>query len=250
MNKAVVLFSGGIDSTYLAVRSVLSYDKLILNTYKVPGMINTAFSKKSASQVCKLYKDKIRHNIIDIREFIYSLRGGIKDCIRDNVKYGFFCSWCLGCRLSMHLFTIGFCKENNITTVLEGSNFYDSESLAQNEDVINAIRGIYEEEGIKFKTPFYYEDDLSLSKNKALLLLKRMRIFKDSTGRRVDYLKSLALDSGGGFFSTYRGVQPTCLTSICFNAPKAFLVNFRKESQEGYLKYISDKVKSWKESKK
>lgn len=246
MNKAILLFSGGIDSTYLALKSAPLYPELILNTYRVPGMINVSFSKRAAKQVAGLYNNKITHNIIDIRDFIYSIKGNMMVCIRDNIKYDFFCSWCLGCRLAMHLYTIEFCKENNIQTVLEGSNYYDTESLAQNEDVIKAIAKIYEEEGIIFKTPFYYEDNTTISKSKLLFIMRRLRAYKDSTGARVKYLKDRGIDLGRGFFSTYRSTQPSCVTSFCFNAPKALLVNFHKESREGCLRYIADKVRLWR----
>ncbi len=246
MNKAVMLFSGGIDSTYLAVKSAPLYDELILNTYRVPGMINVFFSKRAAKQVADLCGKKVTHNIIDIRNFIYSIKGNAGACIRDNIKYDFYCSWCLGCRLAMHLYTVEFCKKNNIPVVLEGSNFYDSESLAQNEDVIKAIRKIYEEEGLNFKTPFYYEDNTIISKSKLLFIMRRLRAYKDSTGARVKYLKDNGINLGRGFFSTYRSTQPSCVTSFCFNAPKALLVNFHKENREGYLRYIADKVRLWR----
>ncbi len=250
MNRAVVLFSGGIDSAYLALKSAPLYDELILNTYLVPGMINVKFSKKAARQLAALFGKKITHNIIDIRRFVYSIKGNAWGCLRDNLKYGFYCSWCLGCRLAMHLYTISFCKENGIRDVLEGSNLYDSESLAQNEDVINAIRKIYEEEGVELKTPFYYEENTAISKSRLLSLMRRIRAYKDSTAARVVFLKKNGINPGRGFYSTYRSTQPSCLTSVCFNAPKALLVNFRKEDREGYLKYIFDKVSSWRRKNK
>ena len=112
--------------------------------------------------------------------------------------------------------------------------------------MIKAIREIYEEEGISFKTPFYYDDNMTISKSRFLSMMRRLRAYKDSTASKVKYLRGRGIRLGLGFFSTFRSIQPSCLTSFCFNAPKALLVNFHKEDREGYLKYIVDKTRSWR----
>ena len=114
MKTGVVLFSGGIDSTYIVVKCARDFGRLILLTYKTPGMVRVKMSKKSSKQLIRLFGDKIVHNIIDISDFVHSIRGGAFQCIKDNLKYGFFYSWCLGCKIGMHLYTIDFCRKNNI----------------------------------------------------------------------------------------------------------------------------------------
>ena len=88
--KAVVLFSGGVDSTYIASKLINKFDEIRLITYCVPGMINVERSKISAAQLVKLYDNKISHEIIDLKEYVTSLRGGITTCIKDNFKYHFY----------------------------------------------------------------------------------------------------------------------------------------------------------------
>ena len=240
IKSAVVLFSGGVDSTYLVFKNAPFYERLILITYKVPGMRNVEFSRRSAGQLISFYGDKITHEILDIRDFIYALRGNARDCIKDNLKYGFYCSWCLGCRIAMHLSTIKFCQENNIALVLEGSNFYDRESLPQRQEILAVIEKAYQKAAVKLATPCYYEENMPLSVNKFLSFLRIIRLFKDNTSFRFHYLKKQGIDLGLGFISQYRSTQPSCLTSIFFNGLRPYLKIFRKESKDGYLKYAED----------
>jgi hypothetical protein len=245
MKSAVVLFSGGVDSTYLVFKNAPLYDRLILITYKVPGMINVNFSRRSAQQLINFFGSKISHKILNIKKFIYSVRGNVYGCIKDNLKYGFYCSWCLGCRISMHLSTIKFCKENNIFLVLEGSNFYDPESLPQNKEILDILNTAYREEGVVLTTPCYYEENISLFPGRSLSFLRRIRFFKDVTAFRFRYLKEGGIDLGPGLVSQYRSSQPSCLTSVCFNSLRAILKYLRKENKEGYLKYVKNKINRW-----
>lgn len=240
IKSAVVLFSGGVDSTYLVFKNAPFCDRLVLITYRVPGMHNVDFSRRSASQLINIFGDKITHRVLDIRDFIYALRGNFRDCLEDNFKYGFYCSWCLGCRIAMHLSVIKFCKENNITQVLEGSNFYDRESLAQREEILAIINKTYQQAGVKLITPCYYEENIPLSVNKFLSFLRRIRFFKDNTAFRFNYLKKNGIDLGVGFISQYRCTQPSCSTSIFFNGLRPFYKIFREENKAGYIKYAED----------
>jgi PP-loop superfamily ATP-utilizing enzyme len=157
MKQGILMFSGGVDSTYTVLKIAKDFDKLILLTYKTPGMINVNFSKRSYRQLKKIFGKKISNKIIDIGNFVYFLRGGILKCVQDNLKYKFYYSWCLGCKLAMHLYTISYCKKNNIKVVLDGSNAYDLHALEQHQDVKEAFHNIYQENGINFRSPFYHE---------------------------------------------------------------------------------------------
>ena len=91
-----------------------THDRLLLVTYRVPGMINVRFSERSAAQLRSTFGDKVEHRIIDIRGFVHEVRGGALRCVTDNLHYGFYYSWCLGCKLSMHLTTIDVCRRRGI----------------------------------------------------------------------------------------------------------------------------------------
>ena len=69
--KAVILFSGGIDSSYLVLKTADEFEKVILLTYRVPTMVNVAATRKVADKLRDLIgHDKIEHTIVDIRGFI------------------------------------------------------------------------------------------------------------------------------------------------------------------------------------
>ncbi len=248
MNTAVVLFSGGVDSTYTVVKSVDKYDKLVLITYLVPGMINEKFSSRSFLQLQRIYGHKLEHHIIDIRKFITSSRGGPLRCVLDNLKYKFLYSWCLGCKCAMHMYTIKYCKAQGIDCVLDGSNFYDSHALEQHKDVKGLLAEIYKTYGIMIVAPNYYDESVhSLNNNKIISLLRFIGLYKDSTENRVVFLKSLGIELGKGLYSQYRSTQPSCLMSLVFNLLRLPLKVIFKEQggcctlKYGYLNYISDK---------
>ena len=240
MNNAIVLFSGGIDSAYTAVKSLKSYEKLLLITYKTPGMINLHLSKQTAQKIENIFKDKIEHHIIDIQESVFLSRGNIIKCIKDNLKYNFFYSWCLGCKLGMHLKTIEICLQKNIYTVLDGSSFYDAHALEQQIECKNFFTKLYTEKGIKFISPFYYDSGKEKTKSLINRTLAQIGLYKPPTGDKASYLKKIGIDLGPFFFSQYRSIQPSCVTSLVFNLPRIFLKIFFKENKEGYMKYLDE----------
>jgi hypothetical protein len=249
MKTAVILFSGGIDSTYVAAKTVADLDKLILITYRVPGMVMIERSLNSSNQLKRLYGPKVEHRLIDIRDFVRATRGGAVKCVKDNIKYKFFYSWCLGCKLSMHLATIDFCKKNNYSLVIDGSNAYDHHALEQRKDALDLFAGIYEKNGIEYKNVFYYED-IAPSNTLTANIMRRFGLLKDSTAHRVEYLRKLGINLGKGFASQYRATQPSCIPSLffyTFSVP--FKIMFKEKTGAcggkcGYLRYLIAKTKS------
>lgn len=242
--SCVILFSGGVDSTYVATKVAEEFDRIVLNTYKVPGMVWVDRSKVSAAQLKKLYGEKIEHNIIDITENVNQIRGGALKCLKDNLKYKFFYSWCLGCKLVMHQCTKDFCRKENIDVVFDGSNAYDLHSLEQYEDVKEIFNSkVYNSNDINFTSPNYHEEGIKTDYNFKETLLQHLVIFKPSHNHRVAHLKSLSIDLGGKISNAqYRKCQPSCTTSLFFNGFRLFYKAIFKEKKEGYLRYVKEKI--------
>ncbi|MFH0822095.1 MAG: hypothetical protein V2B18_05040, partial [Pseudomonadota bacterium] len=160
--KAAVLFSGGVDSSFAAVTIAPEFRKVVLLTYLVPGMTSVDNSRRNAATLAKMFPGSVSHEIHDLRGFVNEVRGGIIDCVKNNYKYGFFYSWCLGCKLSMHLHTIEYCLRNDIQDVFDGNNIYDRHALEQHEEVIERLRSLYEKEGMRYSSPFYRHDHIEL----------------------------------------------------------------------------------------
>lgn len=248
MNEALVLFSGGVDSTYIVTRTADSFERLLLVTYRVPGMVGVERSQRSAAQLARLYGAKIEHRIIDIRDFVLEHRGGIAECVRDNVRYRFFYSWCLGCKVSMHLFTMQYCAQQGLSVVMDGSNYYDTHALEQHKEVKDLLVDVYRRHGIEFVTPHYFEVGLDGQARPELEFLRLLSLHKDSTAYRNEHVRNLGISLGKGLLSQYRATQPSCITSVAFNAARLPLKAALGEEQGccymnyGYLNYITDKI--------
>ncbi|MFC2173414.1 7-cyano-7-deazaguanine synthase [Acidobacteriota bacterium] len=246
MKTAVMLFSGGVDSTYTVTTQASNFDSITLLTYQVPGMINTHFSEKTSRQLIEKFGDKIEHKIIDITEFVNSLRGNAAQCIKDNIRYKFFYSWCLGCKLSMHLYTLRYCQEHKIQTIIDGSNRHDLHALEQSEPANDFFAEIYKKNNIDYFSPINSIEDLNLKKSFYLDILKHLSLHRESTKVFHDRLEEKGFDMGFGIFCNYRATQPSCLVSVPFNIvrlPYKFLFGEKQGSSStkyGYLNYLKD----------
>lgn len=241
--KAVVLFSGGVDSTYITSKLTTDFDELHLITYCVPGMIKVERSKISAEQLIQLYGNQVTHEIIDIKEYVTAFRGGISTCIKDNFKYHFFYSWCLGCKAAMHDYTARYCLDNEIKYIFDGSNAYDIHALEQHSDVKNMLNSlIYKKRGLIFESPNYYEESIECKDTWSENLLRHLAIRKDSHNLRVQYLEDLGISLGSNLGHQFRKCQPTCTVSVMFNIPRLGYKLIFKEKREGYLQYVNAKL--------
>ncbi len=240
MNSAIVLFSGGIDSSYTVMRSSDKYSHLILVTYRTPGMINLTLAEKTAGRIKKILGNKIEHRVIDIRKSIKKNRGNILDCLKANLKYRFFYSWCLGCKLGMHLYTIELCRQEGISTVLDGSSVNDAHALEQNRECENFFTQLYTVNGINFFSPFYDEPCPANSSSTYMRLLCKTGLYKASTAARAEYLHKAGLATGPALISQYRTTQPSCVISLLFNIPRIFLKTIYKEKKDRYLAYLKE----------
>lgn len=244
--SCVVLFSGGVDSVYVVTRIADQFHRIILNTYRVPGMVLTENSLGSAEQLKKLYPGKVEHSITDITDKILKMRGGVRRCLKDNIKYDFFYAWCLGCKLGMHLQTRDFCLQEGVDHVFDGSNAYDIHSLEQHEDTKDLFNEkVYRPHGLKFSSPHYYEEGLSTEMSTYKKLLAHLVIYKPSHDPRAEHVAALGIEMGGSVGHQYRHCQPSCTTSLGFNSVRLFYKAILGEKPEGYLKYIEDKMQRW-----
>lgn len=241
MNTALVLFSGGIDSTYTVARVAPSFDRLVLMTYRTPGMVNFLGSNRSADQLRARYPGIVERELVDLRGFVNRVRGGALRCITDNLRYGFYYSWCLGCKLSMHLHTIEYCKAHGIQRVLDGNNRYDTHALEQRRDVVSTFVDLYREAGIEYGSPFYEEPDVEIRQGGAILsAMRHLTFFKDATAARVGWLMTQGFQPGFAVGSQYRRNQPSCLVSPAFNLVRVGLSLLRPEDDRGIQDYLRD----------
>jgi len=155
--ELVLLFSGGTDSTYLAILMNEKYEKIHLITYDRLGFLNTENAAKSAQALQNKFGiEKFSHRVINIDRLFKKLSYG--NYIKDIFNYNYFMLLTCGlCKLAMHWQTIIYCLENDIKEVCDGSNQEMNQDPSQNEEIIKEMQLLYDGFGILYFTPIYYE---------------------------------------------------------------------------------------------
>ena len=152
--ELVLLFSGGIDSTYTAILMTKGYKKIRLITYDRYGFINTENSRSAVRLLKdKFSESKFSHEIINIDWFFKMV--SYQNYIQGLLKYKFFVLLTCGlCKLAMHWRTIIYCIDNNIKFVCDGSN-QEMIDPSQDKEVIGKMQELYNEFGIKYFNPVF-----------------------------------------------------------------------------------------------
>lgn len=155
--QAVILYSGGTDSSAVVCLKANKYEKLHLISYKRFGIFNIENTDKNVEKIYTLFgKEKFVRQIFDVSK-IYKLVS-YNDYFYYLKKYGLFnLSICGLCKLSMHIRTIIYCLENNIYKVFDGANKYSGNSLAvdQIKEFVDTIKHLYTKFNISYETPIY-----------------------------------------------------------------------------------------------
>ncbi|MCF7861326.1 7-cyano-7-deazaguanine synthase [Candidatus Woesearchaeota archaeon] len=142
--RIAVLYSGGVDSTYLAAR--LAEDPEVKEIHLLTiqnGYSITSFAKKNIQILTK--NPKISHHTLNVKKEWHELQ-------RWNLRYKKSRSikkMCLGCRLLMNKAAAEYCNHNNIKYATEGINKEQSYNPDQGKDFVTAVNYIYREVGIK-----------------------------------------------------------------------------------------------------
>ena len=154
--SAVVLFSGGTDSTNAALYAASKYDVIHLITYDRVGFYNMGGSAVNANKLKWLLKDKsIVHNIINIERFYKDIC--YYDYVKDLLRHGLILLLTCGlCKLAMHWCTILYCIDNKVEAVYDGSNI-EMIDPSQNENITNEMEKLYKKFGINLYYPVYYK---------------------------------------------------------------------------------------------
>lgn len=155
--QAVILYSGGTDSSAVVCLKANDFEKIHLITYKRFGIFNVENTNTNVEKLYKLFgKEKFVRKIIDINK-LYKLVS-YNDYFYNLKQFGLFnLSICGLCKFSMHVRTIIYCLENNICTVLDGANKYSGNSLAidQIKEFIDIIKKLYAKFDICYEAPVY-----------------------------------------------------------------------------------------------
>ena len=182
-----LLFSGGIDSTVAAARLAEEHTRVHLLTFR-NGYGHWGFSRvnKRVDELKSRYPGRIEAFFADTKDVFDAL--AVSTIKQDAVDFGAGFIWCLGCKLAMHTRAIGYCLENDIAVVADGSASDTDEMVEQSLVSLSLISHLYEDHGLRFETPVY---DMSRDDKRRWLADQGFRMGFQIAGRHM-------------------GIQPTC----------------------------------------
>jgi hypothetical protein len=151
---AVILYSGGTDSTCVVFMKANEYETIHLLSYERFGIFNVNNIETNINKLKNVFgNNKFVVKRINVDK-IYKLVV-YENYFSNLFKYKFFnLAVCALCKLAMHIRTIIYCTENNIDAVFDGANKY-AVTTDQSEDVISSIKNLYSKFNISYSAPVY-----------------------------------------------------------------------------------------------
>lgn len=151
--EAVLLFSGGRDSSLAVVRLIEMGYKIHLLTFDNGATEDIAKSNLRLSE----YSDEIKKNIIT-RKIINSKKLFKKialSSIETDITYFQKNLVCMGCKMAMHAISLNYCLKNGIKVIADGYTYYQKEWPEQMPKAIDEIKHFHDRYGIEYINPVY-----------------------------------------------------------------------------------------------
>jgi hypothetical protein len=199
-NEIALMFSGGLDTTYLALQLAERFSKVHLLTFCNGFCLRVDASKKHVVMLQEKYgKEKFEHTIFSISEIFSFIKNGL---LRDMLAYHSPLVFDLCCKLSMEVATIAYCTKNKVSYVIDGNNPYtQGEIFMQQSEYLGVVQKFFSRHNIQY------------------LLEGRHKESRNEILRKLD---SCGINTGIRLFE-YIGITPQLFTQpFCLWAPIAF----------------------------
>lgn len=219
MNKEIVLlFSGGIDSMYAAIKLAEEYDKVRLISFDNEyGHFRTDRVKKRVKELSVLYPGKFSLKTESIKKSFEKIV--IDQLLKDMKKYSSAFNWCMGCKLAMQAHAIRYAKKNNIRDISDGASSETSEMIEQSKEALKHIKRKYKQHKLKYTNNYY-------------------NITRDE---KRNFLKKKGTKLGIQIFDRHIGIQPKCIPGELYYSPYILLGIKPKHKVEELKAFLSDK---------
>jgi len=230
-NEIALMYSGGLDTTYMALQLAKEFQKVHLLTFCNGVCVNPDASKRHVQILRnKFGMDKFEHSIIPVEEILSFLKKGLS---KDVANYKTPLLFDLCCRMSMEVATILYCLPRGIRYVTDGNNpNTQGEMFIQQTRYLNAAAEFFSRYGIETIRSYTILD----SRDKIIRRLNKAGI---NTG--IKWLRFLGI-------TTQLFTQPFCLW-----APVAFLFTSGLRKMP-FIKYfnlsVEDAIRYRKEKEK
>lgn len=155
IREVSIQFSGGKDSTLLALLMMREFDRVNLLAFSQPLIVDLEKIRVNLGKLKDAFGEKkFTFSVLDIEELLKTIYSGTY--WRDLVKYKTYGAnnFCGACRLAMISHTIIHCLKHNIHYARDGSNATGFD-LSQQNWALSMIREFYRDFGIDYQTPVY-----------------------------------------------------------------------------------------------
>jgi len=215
--EIALMYSGGSDSTLTAHRLAGICDRVHLITYRSFGIILARQSEMHYRQLCARFGPARFVRVHIDNRWLH--RRLVRTLSTDYVRY---CAGtapgviCLACKLAMHVRTLIYCLEHGLPEAADGATRAQADHPECMPDVLNALRRMYADHGVRFTSPIYDVD----------------------RKRRIDAL----LDSEGYSLSARIGQSRRFNQPVCLIGPWSTLWHFQAPySEERMVAYVRGK---------
>jgi len=221
-NEALLMYSGGLDSSASAIIMLEQFERLHLITYSYGyGQLFLNWAKKGASGLIEVYgPQRFVHVITSVKDIFQRIF--VRSAVRDYKSYRSRFIWCLACKLSMHAGNIIYCLEHDIQAASDGSSSETEYYVEQMPQSVVAIRGFYKHYGVDFVTPVY---DIGSREAKFKLLAEKG-------------VKSVGIAVG----DRNPGTQPVCVPGNLIHFASTFFKKHPDYDEKAVLRFIREKT--------
>jgi len=151
MNKVLVLFSGGIDSTAASSYYLLKGYKVELVTFDNGASKNFALSEYKAELIKQKFSEQCNWQLLSSNALFHEI--AIKNLEQDVKKYGNLV--CCGCKLAMLAEAIIYCKKNGIKIIADGYEKGQMYYPEQTPEYIKMVNSFSKRYNITNEHPLY-----------------------------------------------------------------------------------------------
>ncbi len=216
-NTIALMFSGGIDSTALAITLSDHYEHVHLVTYKNGyGHYYHGRTEARVKELNEKLGNKFSHAVISTKDYFDQIL--VNSVLEDYKSFRSGFIWFMGCKMAMHMRSAIYCLENGIRFMTDGSNVDTEEMVEQMLISLTLIHHFYEDLTVEFGTPVY---NVRRAASKELI-------------------RSLDLNMGYEVMDRHLCIQPTCLAGELYYMPY-LLFNKRVKHDEGEVARFIEK---------
>lgn len=225
-DNAVLLYSGGTDSTLSAVLLLEKVNTVHLLTFSRKGIFSAQNAELNAKKLMNKYPGRFVHKIIDVDKLFAFI--SYENYFRNLFRYGFFnLTTCGLCKLAMHLRAAIYCIDNQIDEIADGANNGMYMFPDQQRGYLDLLKEYYSKIGINYENPVFDFDapsDIDFVDRFRLEEIPGLKDYdqstkesrKKTTGYKLYELGIMPSENVKGT-EMDRRMQPRCFQFVLFN---------------------------------